>query len=273
MRLLSWGGTTEVGKPFAQQYLFSLLDSVASEKLPLTIWQACIHSSTAGEAKTVIKEFLMHEFPVVFHGNSLATQLCGNYGICASAEVSEELEPLVMWGDGVPFDSLVLQFQTTTSFKEALSSDVIMCSIPAWWCSLFASASKPLLAFVGLPILQYVPENERQSFLLNFIALVQDPRHVFLANNVYLAEEIAWQTGLRLPAVRILGFHTRATYMPSRSQVLVARPGTSGALAECVMNRFLDLAPQFPFTFTQFQDLFSNSAEDPAKVCCCARYE
>ena len=70
--------------------------------------------------------------------------------------------------------------------------------------------------------------------------------------------QVEWQTGLKIPTLRIHGLHTNATYVPLRSQeVLVSRPGTSGGWQECVLNRFLDANPDYPFRFIQFTNLLS----------------
>lgn len=92
---------------------------------------------------------------------------------------------------------------------------------------------------------------------------------------------MAWQTGLKVPTLRIHGLHTNATYVPLRideavacsrcdvlgggfdesvltscaKQVLVSRPGTSGGWQECILNRFLDANPDYPFRFVQFTNL------------------
>lgn len=38
-------------------------------------------------------------------------------------------------------------------------------------------------------------------------------------------------------------------------QVLVSRPGTSGGWQECILNRFVDANPDYPFRFIQFTNL------------------
>merc|ERR1712032_136907 len=103
---------------------------------------------------------------------------------------------------------------------------------------------------------QYVADTDRASFLVAFRELVLDERNLVVANNAYLAEEILWQTGLRVPTLRIHGLHTNATWVPLRSQeVLVSRPGTSGGLQECVLERFVDANPGYPLRFVQFTNL------------------
>jgi len=85
---------------------------------------------------------------------------------------------------------------------------------------------------------------------------VNDERSIVVANNAYLAEEVLWQTGLRVPTLRIHGLHTNATYMPLRNyEVIISRPGTSGGLQECLLNQFVDANPTYPVRFVQFTNL------------------
>ena len=141
-----------------------------------------------------------------------------------------------------------------------------MCSIPAVWCRLLWDASlalrsagaapKPIFAYLGLPILQYVRYGERHDFLQSFVEMAQEERNIVAANNAYLAEEVAWQTGLKIPTLRIHGLHTNATYVPLRHrEVLISRPGTSGGWQECVLNRFVEVNEDYPLRFVQFTNL------------------
>ena len=58
-------------------------------------------------------------------------------------------------------------------------------------------------------------------------------------------------------------FETHASFHVSASrknkkhhcQVLVSRPGTSGGWQECVLNRFVDVNPEYPLRFVQFTNL------------------
>ena len=80
--------------------------------------------------------------------------------------------------------------------------------------AVHASAPKPrrpLFAYLGLPILQYVKRDERLDFLGSLSSLIKDPRNIVVANNAYLSEEVLWQTGLRVPTIRIHGLHTNST--------------------------------------------------------------
>eukprot|EP00959_Pyramimonas_sp_CCMP1952_P095838 2004060-Pyramimonas_sp.AAC.1 len=52
-------------------------------------------------------------------------------------------------------------------------------------------------------------------------------RNIVVANNPYLAEEVLWQTGHRVPTLRIHGLHTDATYRNGPRLASAAR-GTIG---------------------------------------------
>ena len=57
---------------------------------------------------------------------------------------------------------------------------------------LTSSCGLPCLfyyACIGLPILQYVPRDDRTRFLEGFVELGMDERNIVAANNAYLAEE------------------------------------------------------------------------------------
>lgn len=276
---LRWTGTTEAAKPAPGTAPFLPLPLApappgwrgrgrGAARPRLDVWQFCIHSSTAGEAVTMITRFLGAAYEVIFHGNSLAFQLCGNYEppLCAQGRNAEFLDWLAdrFIAKDAAYSELTERFQREL-LPELLQADVWMCSIPAVWCRLLGDAAqaagspqphKPIFAYLGLPILQYVPQAERVQFLEAFAELVLDERNVVVANNPYLAEEVAWQTGLRVPTLRIHGLHTKSTYLPLKgSEVLVSRPGTSGGWQECLLQRFLEANPGYPLRFVQFTEL------------------
>eukprot|EP00933_Yihiella_yeosuensis_P033557 TRINITY_DN27235_c0_g1_i1.p1 TRINITY_DN27235_c0_g1~~TRINITY_DN27235_c0_g1_i1.p1 ORF type:complete len:687 (+),score=79.33 TRINITY_DN27235_c0_g1_i1:83-2143(+) len=279
---LSWNSTVEASKPnpgaapffwlpFAQGPPRHWRGRGSGPSRPhIVVWQFCIHTSTAGEAVTMITRFLKEDYDVEFRGNSLARQICKNYypSMCAEGRHREFLE----WLSGrfeysdTPYEELSTRFQSEM-LPELSQADVWMCSIPAVWCRLLADAGfaenaptprRPVFAYLGLPILQYVKRDERQDFLQAFVRLARDERNIVAANNAYLAEEVAWQTGIRVPTLRIHGLHTNSTYLPLRlNEVIVSRPGTSGGWQECVLNRFVDANPGYPLRFVQFTNLLN----------------
>ena len=109
-----------------------------------------------------------------------------------------------------------------------------MCSIPAWWCRLLlaeymdgAAAPKPILMYLGLPLLQDVAREDRFGWFADFVALSLAPENIVLANNPYLAEEVAWQTGVRVPVQRTPRPHGR-----TRTEILEMRMDVSSACRE-----------------------------------------
>lgn len=287
---LAWAGTTEAAKPKPGIAPFRPLPFDAAStagwrgrgSLParprVIVWQFCIHTSTAGEALTMIRRFLHKEFDVQFRGNSVAVTLCKNYEphLCAQGEKLEFLDRLVdrLMADEA-YEQLSQDF-TSRMLPELVQADVWMCSIPAVWCRLLFDAArspgapqptKPIFAYLGLPLLQYTPSASRLDFLEAFRQMAVDERNIVVANNPYLAEEVLWQTGVRIPTVRIHGLHTGATYLPSRLQeVLVSRPGTSGGLEECMLNRFVEANPGYPIRFVQFTHLLDPQSSSSTEV-------
>jgi len=101
-----------------------------------------------------------------------------------------------------------------------------------------------------------VQASDRQAWLRDFAAMARHPRHIVTASSAYMAKELEWQTGSRPPTLRLLGLHTGAAYAPVRAEkVLVSRFGTSAALSECVMARFLDANPWYPLQFVQLESV------------------
>lgn len=281
LQRLAWANTTEAAKqnPGAAPFLPLPFDPLppnwrgrggGARRPRLSVWQFCIHTSTAGEAVTMISRFLSDSYEVEFRGNSIAFQLCGNYepSLCARGRNAEFLDWLAdrFIAKDTSYDALSQEFRKTL-LPELLQADVWMCSIPAVWCRLLAEANaargleekqRPIFAYLGLPILQYVVDEGRQEFLAAFAELVLDPRNIVVANNPYLSEEVAWQTGLRVPTLRIHGLHTNSTYLPLHAdEVLVSRPGTSGGWQECILNQFMAANPGYPVRFVQFTDLLN----------------
>ncbi|CAE7301556.1 unnamed protein product [Symbiodinium sp. CCMP2456] len=277
---LAWRGTAEALKSAPGAAPFFLLPGegpphewrgLGAPKQHLVVWQFCIHTSTAGEAVTMITRFLHDDYRIEFRGNSLAMQLCANYrpSLCASGRNREYLDWLSarFEAEDAAFSELSESFQKEM-MPQLAEADVWMCSIPAVWCWLLWDAAKahhrlhgahpPIFAYLGLPILQYVHRDDRTSFLEAFVEMGKSERNILAANNAYLAEEVAWQTGLKIPTLRIHGLHTNATYYPLRnSEVLVSRPGTSGGWQECVLDRFVDANPQYKLKFVQFTNLLN----------------
>merc|ERR1711964_649917 len=111
----------------------------------VVVWQFCIHTSTAGEAVTMITRFLHAEFDIRFHGNSVAVNLCGNYypSLCAPPEDYE----FVDWVSSriikrdMPYHEVLQRFEQRLlgTLQEA---DVWMCSIPVIFCKLLHDVAR-----------------------------------------------------------------------------------------------------------------------------------
>lgn len=114
---------------------------------------------------------------------------------------------------------------------------------------------KPIFSYLGLLILQHVSPEDRMTFFQAFGQMVAEPKNIALCRNAYLSEQISWQTGIRVPVLRVHGLHTNTTWMAKRlHEVLVSRPGTSGGWQEC-LYRFVDANPVYPLRFVQFTNL------------------
>lgn len=141
--------------------------------------------------------------------------------------------------------------------RQLQDADVFMFTAPIHWCRIFLGLGKPLLLVPGLPVLWDVRDEDREVWAAEFTEILKSPAHVVFAMTSFVAVEIQWQFGIRIPTIRIMGLHTKAVYAPlENSSILVSRSGTSGALSECILQRFLDAnLQQFPFQFVQLEAL------------------
>lgn len=256
-----WTGTSEHGKPMAlpgESRGWAALSVRKSSAAEVVVWQACQHTSVAGEAKTMLERFEDSVgFSIRFIGNSFAMNVCQNYGLCASTELRRSLEP-VLFGTARSFAEASADF---TAIVRPLtgSVDVFLCTQPPYWCRfMLALGSKPVWMHAGLPLMWSAHE-DRAAWLREFAAMLDDPRHVVTASSVFLAHEILWQVGRRPPVLRMLGLHTGAVHYPTRNDsVLVSRFGTSAGLSECVLARYLDANPWVPLRFVQLEAVLSE---------------
>ncbi|CAE8742539.1 unnamed protein product [Polarella glacialis] len=109
--------------------------------------------------------------------------------------------------------------------------------------------------YAGLPVMWDIREEDKAAWAEDFAGLLVGQRHVVIAESVFMAKEIHWQFGVRVPAMRVLGLHAKATYAPLRNDsVLVSRFGTSGALSECMFQGYADAnSAWFPLKFIQME--------------------
>lgn len=248
-----WEGTSEAGKPSAEQWAASS----AQPRPQLVIWQFDGHTALAGEAKTMLVGFgNVIGVDTQFIGNSLADSTCGNYGLCPEAGVRVLISNLIdlYYKAQQPFALVAASFARAMAHIIA-QAHVIMCGQPLFWCRFLLSLRKPCLMYAGLPLMWAVREEDKALWAEDFMQLLTGQQHVVIAESVFMARELHWQFGIRVPAMRVLGLHTRAVHLPLRKDsVLVSRFGTSGALSECVFQLFLQANRDwFPLQFAQLE--------------------
>eukprot|EP00439_Symbiodinium_sp_Y106_P071685 s80_g12.t3 len=197
---------------------------------------------------------------------------CGFLG-CHPAENREEVEPLLpslglreMMGVGfqpvglrelgqkhfrprwtaldiVDLPGLLSEFQERFR-QHSLSRavDIAVCTSPAVLCLLLLPFNRPLLAYLGEPLLLSVDESGRDKWFEQFDSLATDPHHFFTCYNPFLSSMIEYQTGLILPTIRLHGLYTEASYAPSGrrgEEVLVIKGPNICTDSVCVLNKFL----------------------------------
>jgi len=135
---------------------------------------------------------------------------------------------------------LVREFRTLFAGHPIRSeADVYVCSSPVVLCRLLSGFGKPLLAYLGEPLLLGLDSDSREGWFREFEVMVKDPSNFFMCYNPFLSDMIEYQTGLSLPVVRLHGLYTRAVYAPRRSkQVLVVKGPNICLDPPCLLNRF-----------------------------------
>jgi len=122
-------------------------------------------------------------------------------------------------------------------------ADILMCTSPAVLCTLLAPFERPMLAYLGEPLLLSVHKDDVDDWWGNFHALATAPGHFFACYNHFLSEMIRYQTGLSLPVVRLHGLYTGVVYAPAGStEVLVVKGPNICLDPVCLLNRFVAAA-------------------------------
>ncbi|CAJ1408804.1 unnamed protein product, partial [Effrenium voratum] len=241
-----WLGTSEAAKPVAR----------GSFSRTLRIWQLDAHTALAGEAKTMLTRF-GDEVEVQFLGNSLASNVCRNYDLCPSGEDKELLQKLLdrYYRAKEPFLVAKRGFEEALGDRLSREADVLMCSQPLFWCRFLLGLQKPLLLYVGLPVMWDLREEDKEGWAEDFFRILRGDRHVVIAMSVFTARAVHWQFGAGIPVLRFLGLHSNAHFAPWRNEsVLVSRFGTSGALSECMLDSFAAANRHwFPLRFVQME--------------------
>eukprot|EP00927_Polykrikos_kofoidii_P081678 TRINITY_DN7932_c0_g2_i1.p1 TRINITY_DN7932_c0_g2~~TRINITY_DN7932_c0_g2_i1.p1 ORF type:complete len:677 (+),score=95.96 TRINITY_DN7932_c0_g2_i1:39-2033(+) len=120
--------------------------------------------------------------------------------------------------------------------------DIFTCTSPAILCLPLLSLDKPILAYLGEPLLLSVPAKEVTTWWRNFETLVLRKNSMVACYNPFLRAMIEHQTGLSLPVIRMHGLYTDALYDPVRvREVLVIRGPNICVDSGCMLNRFVRL--------------------------------
>ena len=123
------------------------------------------------------------------------------------------------------------------------SADVLFCSHPALFCSLFFALGKPILGYFGTPTGTYLlPAAQEVFYGTLHDNLVPESRNMFAGMSSYISAWIYMHAGVKLASVRPVGLYTFSSYKPQFPDVLVTKNMFSGWDLPCVLNRFTDLA-------------------------------
>eukprot|EP00928_Gymnodinium_smaydae_P047015 TRINITY_DN31357_c0_g1_i1.p1 TRINITY_DN31357_c0_g1~~TRINITY_DN31357_c0_g1_i1.p1 ORF type:complete len:653 (-),score=82.53 TRINITY_DN31357_c0_g1_i1:161-2119(-) len=150
---------------------------------------------------------------------------------------------------------------TLAKIGEELSAtsrvDMLVCTSPFIVCALLQRAMKlPLLAYFGLPMLWKRPTDHfedasaRVAFWAELQRLAAEPRVVIATNNPLLSEQIAHQSGLLPPVVRVHARFTGAVYVPTNldKALLVSRTKFLWVTLGCLLKAFTP--DDYPVAFT-----------------------
>lgn len=122
-------------------------------------------------------------------------------------------------------------------------ADLFVCTTPAVLCMLLRSFERPLLGYLGEPMLLSVGPEDRDAWWGHFEGMVTSPNNFFACYNPFLSSMIYYQTGMKLPSIRLHGLYTDAMYAPSRLDELLVVKGPNICVdAVCLLNRFAALA-------------------------------
>ena len=125
----------------------------------------------------------------------------------------------------------------------------------------------PILAFMGVALMQGVPPTDVDKFWELFQRMVvDDPNEsvVLSSNNLILSEQVFYQTGIRVPVVRAHGLYTGVSYTPIRlNEILMWRaPLYIYDPLSCAFENFFELTQNYPFRFHQMGEGISMKYSD-----------
>ena len=147
--------------------------------------------------------------------------------------------------DIVDFTEFAAEFQRR--FRQHAMSramDIGVCTSPAVLCLLLLPFEKPLLGYLGEPLLLAVDGNTRNQWFQQFRSMVTAPQHFFACYNPFLSSMIEYQTGLALPIIRLHGLYTQVSagygrVQDSRDEILVVKGPNICIDSVCLLNRFM----------------------------------
>ena len=147
--------------------------------------------------------------------------------------------------DIVDFTEFAAEFQRR--FRQHAMSramDIGVCTSPAVLCLLLLPFEKPLLGYLGEPLLLAVDGNTRNQWFQQFRSMVTAPKHFFACYNPFLSSMIEYQTGLALPIIRLHGLYTQVSagygrVRDSRDEILVVKGPNICIDSVCLLNRFM----------------------------------
>lgn len=171
-------------------------------------------------------------------GAGLGPVRIGDVGLSALAEI--HFRPRWLGTDIVDLPLMRQRFVSAfVAHPLSREADVLVCTSPAILCTFLLPFSKPMVAYLGEPMLLSVPEEEVEEWWGAFDAMATEPGSYFACYNPFLAEMIRYQTGLQLPVIRVHGLYTRAAYTGASSREVLIVKGPNICLDPvCLLNRF-----------------------------------
>lgn len=121
------------------------------------------------------------------------------------------------------------------------AADILLCSEPAFFCTMFPTLGKPIFAYIGNPFGAYLlPSEPQEAFYSDFYDVMAAGVSTAACVSTHLEALVYWHSGVRCPRVTPLGLYTRATYRPTSKDVLVSKQMFLAWDVVCVLNQFVD---------------------------------
>lgn len=231
-------------------FVFELGTHAALSREPLSLWQRFIlredrplvHQNFVEPYKGGAEAF-QHPFPQSCSPNCPDQQESVPYIFPIMAEAEAFEEGLGRWFRDHWFAKPFVR-----------ESAIFLCTNPILFCRFFRQFGRPVLGYFGLPLHYMVPKHDWGHWLEAFFGMALDIRNTFVTNNFMLAEQIAWQTGIRLPTLSPSCVYLNTSYNPTRThEVLVPEPREACVL-HCLLRHFLRDVESYPFHFLRKAD-------------------